>query len=552
MEIFKVENITYYYPDNEFPSLKQVSFKINDGELVLVVGPSGSGKSTLLKLLAGLVPNFYGGTLSGKVFFKGRDVTRAKKVLVPEIGIVFQEPEKQIILTDVEREIVFGMENLGMSKDLIKRRLAETLDFMGIRELMQRKTLELSGGQKQLVAIAGVLVMNPEVLLMDEPTSQLDLIHAEEVLNIIRKIAEETGKTVIMTEHKLERCLHFVDRVIAMKEGEVVFQGKPQEYCRWSIDNGFGIVPPIPRFFGELSMGVDPLPITVKEGRKVLLNMKFAGEEAVFDRKAKVQMKTEVLPEIEIKNLWFSYDNVNDVLKNISLRIYKGEFVSILGQSGAGKTTLIKNINGLLKPVKGKVEIQGRSIEGLTVYELSKKIGFLNQTLDNYLFNETVEEEIKYTLNNFKIEWTEKIYNILNKLGINQLKHKNPRDLSVGQKLRVVLAIILSAYPNILILDEPTRGMDYLNKAELGKLLLELKNQGVTIILATHDVEFAGEFCDRVVILFNGEIVADGNKKDVLVNNLYYSTQISKLFYGIRDVVVFEEAKKYLKEFKKE
>lgn len=549
MAIFKTKDLTYYYPNNSEPAVYQASLEIKEGEMVLLVGPSGCGKSTLLKMFAGLAPKFYGGTIGGHILFKNMDMAKESRSLAPEAAILFQDPEKQIILTDVEREIVFGMENLGLKPEMMKRRLAETLDFMGVRDIVGRRTTELSAGQKQKVALASILAINPEVLLLDEPTSQMDPISAEEILNTIRKIAEDTGKTIVIAEQKLERCLHLVDRVVAMETGMVRFQGDVQEYCRWAIENKSFFLPSIPRLFARVD--IERIPLTVKQGRMAINNMNSMkrnpqsiflpglGETNKLDSGEGSRGENTV---IKIKNLWFSYDGSRDVLKDINLEFKEGEFISILGQNGAGKSTLVKNINGLLKPSRGYIEIEGVATKNKSVAELSKKIGFLGQNPDNYLLNDTVEEEVKYTLSNFKLGWNEHVEEVMDLLGLRPYKGMNPRDLSTGQKQRVALASVLSVGPEILILDEPTRGMDYQRKNDLGRLLLDLKLQGKTIILVTHDVEFAAEFCDRAVIMFNGEIAADGSKRDILKDNLYYSSQVNKLFYGIKEIITFEEA----------
>jgi energy-coupling factor transport system ATP-binding protein len=551
MAIFKTESLTYQYPERAKPAIDRIDLEINQGELVMLAGPSGCGKSTLLRLFSGLAPSFYGGKVAGEIFFKDVGIIRKGKSLAPEVGILFQDPEKQIVMTDVEREIVFGMENLGFMSEVIKMRLAEIVDFMGIKDLIGRKTYELSAGQKQKIALASVLAMNPEVLLMDEPTSQMDPISAEELLNTVRKVAEDTGKTIIMAEQKLERCLHLADRVIAMNEGKVVFNGTPKDYCIWAFHEKFEFLPLIPRLFA--GMNIDTIPITVKEGRRAIGNRLLAigkdNKERQYEvvstnihrAKGKIDMK-KLQPEIEIKNLWFSYDGDNEILKDINIDIFKGEFVSILGQNGAGKTTFIKNINGLLKPSRGEIKIQGEKIKNKAISEVAKKVGYLGQNPDNYLLNDSVEQEILYTLNNFSMKWDESTNLLLRDMGLEAFRSVNPRDLSTGQRQRTALASVISVSPDILILDEPTRGMDYQNKRALADILKKARKQGMTIILVTHDIEFAAQVSDRVIIMFNGETVADGKSYEVLKNNLYYSPQMNKLFYGIADVMTFEEA----------
>ncbi len=540
MSLFRTENLTYCYPDKKKPSLRNIDLEVEQGETVLLAGTSGCGKSTLLKILAGLYPGFSGGRLDGQIYFRDKEIEGS---LAPKVGILFQDPEKQVLLSEVDREIAFGMENLGISRAVMKRRLAEVVDFTGLEGLTGKNVSHLSAGQRQKVALASVLAMDPEVILLDEPFSQADPISAEELVNVVRKMSEDTGKTLVLAEQKLERCLHFVDRVVAMEDGSIRFQGSPEQYCRWAANSSFGLLPPVPRFFA--AAGFEKLPLTVKEGRNCLSELK-AGTNTLSGREETEAARPGERQEISIRNLWFSYDSSGDVLKNISLDIYKGSFVSILGRNGTGKTTLLKNINSLLKPVRGSIQVDGKPTKGLNIYQLSQKIGYLSQNPDNYLLNDTVREEINYTLNNFRMKWDKDTDVLVKKLELEDFLDANPRDLSMGQRQRTVLASVLSVSPEILLLDEPTRGMDYMNKNRLGQVLLDLKAKGTTIVLVTHDVEFAAEFSDRLIIMFNGEIAADGEKRAVLKDGLYYTTQLGRLFHGVEDIYTFEDAQRWL------
>jgi len=544
MQIYKAENLTYFYPDTDYPALDGINLEISRGEMIVLAGHSGCGKSTLLKLLAGLVPAFYGGKIAGNAFFSDTNILKNLKSLAPQVGMLFQDPEKQLVTSTVEREIVLPMENIGINPIEARKRLTEVVCSVGIQELAGRKINTLSSGQKQKVALASILGMNPDVILLDEPTSQIDPISSEELLNTVRKIAEDTGKTIVMAEQKLERCLHFADRVIAMDNGRIVFDGDTREYCKWACQTGFEFIPVIPRLFS--GMNIDEIPITVKEGRKMLSKM--LDREELLKTDACVNFKIEAKPQLEIriKNLNFSYDDSKTILKEINLEIQKGEFVAILGQNGAGKTTLLKNINGLLKPERGIVEVGGAPIKGKSIYDLAQKITYLGQNPDDYLFNNTVKDEVSFTLDNFGNEWDKKTQELMVLLRLDKVEDKNPRDLSSGQKQRTALASVMCMAQDIILLDEPTRGMDYTNKESLGEMLLNFKNNGTTIILVTHDVDFAAEYCDRVVLMFEGQIIGDGAKQDILKNNLYYSSQVSKLFNGAEDFVTYKEALTHL------
>lgn len=548
MQVYKTEKLTYFYPDSKIPALDRINVEISKGEVILLAGHSGCGKSTLLKLFAGLVPAFYGGTVSGNAFFGETDILKRSKSLAPDVGILFQDPEKQLVTARVEREIALPMENMGVAYGEAKKRLMEVLHAAGIKELEDKRIETLSSGQKQKVALASILGMNPEVLLLDEPTSQIDPASSEELLNTVRKIAEDDGKTVIMAEQKIEKCLHFTDRVIAMHEGRIVFDGGTDKYCKWAYDTGFKFVPVIPRLFAALNP--DKTPVTVREGRKVLAKM-LDNKDICFRACSKPLTmdgrETECRESaVEVEKLYFSYYGSGSALRNINLRINKGEFAAILGRNGAGKTTLLKNINGLLMPQNGDVRINGVSTRGKSIYDIAQKIAYLGQNPDDYLFSDTVRDEVLFTLNNFGRVWDEKTTELVSKLGIEKVKDKNPRDLSSGQKQRTALASIMCILQGIVLLDEPTRGMDYINKDRLGEILLDLKSRGTTIILVTHDVDFAAEYSDRIIIMSDGEITADGLKEEVLSNNIYYSSQINKLFRGMGDLVTYKQAEEWL------
>lgn len=469
MQIYKTENLTYSYPDSEKPALNRINLGISRGEVILFAGNSGCGKTTLLKLLAGLVPAFYGGKISGSAYYKEISILSQLKPLAPQVGMLFQDPEKQLVTSTVEGEIVLPMENIGLKPAQIKERLDKVLGMVGIGNLIDKKICNLSSGQKQKVALASVLGMDPDVLILDEPTSQIDPEASEEILNTVKSLAGENGKTILIAEHKLEKCLPFVSRVIAVDAGRIAFDGRVDEYCRCAQNCG-----------NKTKAGSVPIPL----------------------RPSKTA--------IEIKNLCFSYDEAGDILRNINLTINKGEFTAVVGKNGSGKTTLLKNVNGLLIPKRGSVRIDGSPTKGNSIFELAQKISYLGQNPDDYLFNDTVKDEILFTLNNYKRKWDEETKKLLRLLNLDKVENKNPRDLSTGQKQRTALASVMCMFQNILLLDEPTRGMDYINKKALGELLQTLKNKGAAIVLVTHDMDFAAEYSDRIILMNEGEIIEDG------------------------------------------
>ncbi len=541
LPLFKVENLTYYYPETEKAALKKINLDIEEGEFILVAGGSGSGKSSFARALAGLIPDFYGGRIGGGVFFKGKDIrTMDRRKLAREVGMVFQDPEKQIVQTYVEAEIAFGLENLGLPPGEMLRRVAEVICFMNMTSVKEAFTANLSGGQKQKLALASVLAMQPNVLILDEPTSQLDPVSAEDILNLAKRLNEEMGFTVIMIEQRLERCFHLADRVLLMEKGEIICDGSAQEIARETIKKDVPFVPPVARFFAGLNTSL--VPTTIKEGRKLLRSYL---NEKVFTIEKQTSLEYKNLKSIvSLKNLWFAYPGGQEVLKDVSLDIKEGEFVAILGENGAGKSTMLKHIIGMFKPDRGRVQVLGKDINKNGFKEIRKFTAFLSQNPNDYLFQDTVEDELLFTLKNYGLKDLSVVEETLEKLQLLKYRKTNPRELSSGERQRVALASVLVTGPRLIILDEPTRGVDFRLKAELGRFLQREAEKGSTVIVVTHDVEFAAEFAARTVMMFSGRIVSDGEKHDVLGKSVFYSPQIGKICRGICEgVLTFAEAR---------
>lgn len=545
MPIFQVNNLSYYYPESEKPALKGINISVEEGEFLLVAGGSGSGKSTLARALAGLVPDFYGGVFSGRVLFKGRDICRMdRRKLSRHVGMVFQDPEKQLVKTEAEAEIAFGLENLGLPQQEMFRRVAEVMDFLDLAEAKGRFIDKLSGGQKQKIALASVLAMQPEAIILDEPTSQLDPASAEEFFNLIKRLNEEMGKTVVLIEQRLERCFHLADRVAIMKHGELIIEGAPQDVAVKSAAGGIPFIPPVTRFFA--GVGFSEIPVTVKEGRKILQEYIPLQDGDTAPPQSKDFDKLTVNDEdavLELKNVWFSYKDKRNVLREINLRIFPGEFVAILGANGAGKSTLLKIMSCLLFPDRGKVLFHGKECgKNQEIYQ-GGKAAYLSQNPNDYLFQDTVEQELDFTLKNFGMPDGGRIDRILEKLDLKRHRNKNPRDLSSGERQRVALASVLVTEPDLVLLDEPTRGVDYALKADLGGFLVDLCKGGVSVAVVTHDVEFAAEYAKRVIILYDGKVVSDGPTKQVLGNSMFYSTQMARMCRGFAaNIMTVEDA----------
>lgn len=504
-----IRNLTYYYPREQEPALKDIDLSIDEGEFILMLGESGSGKSTLARVFNGIVPEFYGGKIKGSV---------ENKV---DIGMVFQDPEKQLVMDTVEREIAFGLENIGTKHDSMHKKVMEALSFLNIGEIKNKKTYELSGGQKQKVAIGATIAMGYEFLVLDEPTSQLDPVAAEEILHILKRLNDELGYTIVLIEQRIDRCFHLADRIVFVENGEIIFDGEPRTFVVWNYKKDINFTPSISNYFAQT--GENQIPLTVKEGRKNLKRSSVSKEIAKY--KVKITEEYDTQKIITAKSVHFTYDNGKQALKGLELEVFQNEIIGIMGENGGGKSTLLKNISGLLKPSKGTLRVSG-------------KVGYLSQNPNDYLFNDTVYEELKYTLDQNKIKDLSIIDRILKDLDIYKYKDKNPRDLSGGERQRVALASILVIEPDILILDEPTRGLDRELKNKLGEIILQIKNKGKTIIIVTHDVEFVGKYCERVCFIFDGRAVQIGSKYEVLTDGIYYATQMNKLFRGYKDKVL--------------
>ncbi len=545
MALFEIENLTYFYPECDTPALKNINLHIEEGELLLIAGGSGSGKSSLARLLAGLIPDFYGGKLAGRVLFRGKKLSElGPRLLNTQVGIVFQDPEQQLVMTTVEAEIAFGLENLGLPQGEMFRRLAEVMGFLGLTSLKQEFTANLSGGQKQKVALASVLAMNPRVLILDEPTSQLDPLTADEFFNLVERLNKEMGYTVVLIEQRLERCFHLADRLAIMEGGKILRSGPVREVARWEAENSLPFLPPVAKFFAMLR--APALPLTVKEGRKELKKLYPSPpapekDQARPARLLPVPATRQDKRVVEAKNLWFTYPNGKEALKGVSLRVNRGEFAVIIGENAAGKTTLLKQLAGLLKPGRGRVLVMGKDTRTTALPELARRVGYLAQNPNTCLFQDTVEAELRFTLDNLGLEDGGVIDDVLKRLGLLPYRQTNPRDLSSGERQRVALAALLVAKPALLILDEPTRGVDCRLKKELGSCLAGLVREGLTVLMVTHDMEFAAEYAKRIIMLFDGRIVSDGSKHEVLGNSLFYSPQIARLFGGTVDGVLTVE-----------
>jgi energy-coupling factor transport system ATP-binding protein len=519
------EHVTYRYPGSAAPVLNDLSLTWEEGEFLLVMGPSGSGKSTLLRCLNGLVPHFYGGRMAGRVRVDGHDpVALGPRAMAGVVGFVFQDPEAQFVVDRVEDELAFALENQGLDPLLMRKRIEEVLDQLGIAHLRRRSVSTLSGGERQRVAIAAVMTLQPQVLVLDEPTSQLDPQGAEEVLDTLVKLNQDLGLTVILSEHRLERVVQYVDRILYLPGmGQSPLLDSPR-----SVLGEVELTPPLVTL--AKALGWSPLPLTIKEGRQFARQLALSAQ-ALPRRQVAANASAAA---ITVHGLGFSY-NGHPALRNISLDIRQGEFVALMGRNGSGKTTLLKQLVGLLKPDRGKVQIAAPGLQRVMdtrqapVDRIIEVVGYVPQNPNALLFNDTVRAELDFTRRSHGMPPVD-ADELLSRLGLRSHGEQYPRDLSVGERQRVALASILVAEPQILLLDEPTRGLDYQQKAALVTFLQGEKGKGRTIVMASHDVELVATCADRVVLLGDGEIVVDGPARQVMSESLVFASQINKLF----------------------
>ncbi len=527
--MIELSHVSYSYPGAAGPALRDLSLSVVEGEFLLVCGPSGAGKSSFLRALNGLVPHFYGGRFSGGVRLWGRDTLQHQpRDLADLVGFVFQDPESQFVVDVVEDEIVFGMENLGLPQTIMRRRAEEVLDQLGIAHLRRQRVSALSGGEKQRVAIAAVLAAQPRALVLDEPTSQLDPHGAEEVLTALQKLNADLGLTIILCEHRLERVVQYADRILFFPggEGQQPTIGPTREML-----GQIGLVPPL-QGLGR-ALGWEPLPLTIKDGRA------FAGRrQAAGGRRQAARPAQHSAPSVSVSGVTVRYGE-HEALYRLSLAARPGELLALMGRNGSGKSTLLRALIGLARPSEGRVEVAGRDIARAPTEELARAVGYVPQDPRSILYHDTLREELEFTLRarqpatgNRRQQAAEKIEEALEALGIAHLAGAYPRALSGGEAQRAALAAILVGGPQILLLDEPTRGLDYAAKADLAGRLRALCAAGRTVIMATHDVELAASCADRVALLGDGELVVEGPAAEVLGDSLYFSPQIAKLFPG--------------------
>ena len=526
MAHFQIENLSFAYPAaGEKLSLNEVSLQVEQGEYVVLCGKSGSGKTTLLRHLKPvLTPH---GRRRGRVLFNGVPIEKlSQRDQAAKIGYVMQNPDDQIVTDKVWHELAFGLENLGCEQTTMRTRVAEMACYFGIQDWFHRDVAKLSGGQKQLLNLAAIMAMQPEVLILDEPTSQLDPIAAADFLNTVRKINLELGTTVIITEHRLEDIFPYADRAVVMDGGRIIADDTPRNIGRLLHESGsklFAAMPtPVRVFYSAGAEG--ECPLTVREGR-TWLSRDFSAPPKVTGLPAEAERETKETV-LSLKELWFRYEkNGVDVLRGVNMEVPAGRISAIVGGNGAGKSTTLKAVCGICRPYRGKIKVFGKPVEKYRASELfCGCLAMLPQDPRSLFVKKTVREELEEMGADEKT-----LVQIARECQVEGLMDAHPYDLSGGEQQRVALAKVLLTGPKLLLLDEPTKGIDSFFKEKLAEILCQLKKQGITIVMVSHDIEFCARYADQVSMFFDGQILTTDTPRRFFGGNSFYTTAAARM-----------------------
>lgn len=544
MAHFEIKNLSFSYPTaKDRLALNNINLNIEKGEYIAVCGKSGSGKTTLLKHLKSvLAPH---GSVRGEIIFEGKPLSQADlREQSSKIGYVMQNPDNQIVTDKVWHELAFGLESLGEDQKTIRIRVAEMASYFGIQGWFHKSVTELSGGQKQLLNLASIMAMQPTVLILDEPTSQLDPIAAADFLNTVRKINLELGTTVIITEHRLEDIFHAADRVVVMDKGSIFAVDEPRNIGKLLKEQNnemFAAMPsPVQIYYGVESDL--KCPLTVREGRNWLSQV-FENKE-IKEKSIIEEMRREDetgVPAISVKEAWFRYSKESqDVLKGVNLNVPKETIFAIVGGNGTGKSTTLKSICNICKPYRGQILIDGKRIEKYKSGELFKgNLAMLPQDPQSLFVKKTVKEDLEEMLD--KGDREKRIEEVADICDISHLLESHPYDLSGGEQQRTALAKVLLTDPKILLLDEPTKGIDNFFKLKFADILKKLKASGVTVLMVSHDVEFCAKYADIVGMFFDGNVITANTPKKFFAQNSFYTTAANRMSRHIFENAITNE-----------
>ncbi|MDX6639693.1 MAG: energy-coupling factor transport system ATP-binding protein [Solirubrobacteraceae bacterium] len=517
MSVLVFDAVGYRYPGAASAALHDVSFAVGEGEFVVVAGLSGSGKSSVVRAASGLAPHALGGTFSGRVVAGGLDTREhGPGELAAEVGTLLQDPETQVVMGTVRAELAFPLENRGEPPAAVARGVEEAALALGIPHLLDRATGELSGGELQRVALGAALAGHPRLVVLDEPTSQLDPVAGDELIWLLRRLNEEWGTTIVLVEHRLERCLAAADRVLALRDGALAFDGAPGPFLDWALVSQPALATPGARLFAAAGLG--PAPVGVKQARAALrarAPLPEAAPPAVAapPRRGRRRDRDGAL---RFDRVWHELRGGRTILRDIDLRLAPGECVALMGRNGAGKSTLLRHAKGLLEPTRGRVRVSGR-------------VALLLQHPGDLLFADRVGDELDPAA--------------LAAAGLSHLADRHPRDLSGGERQRLALAVATAGDEQaaVVCLDEPTRGMDRARKGELAADVQRLAAGGAAVLVATHDPEFAVAFADRVILLGDGEVLADGSPAEILAGGWYFATEVARILRGAGGALTAEQ-----------
>jgi energy-coupling factor transport system ATP-binding protein len=533
--MIEFDHVSVTYADASSPVLRDVCLAVDEGELALVVGRTGVGKSTLLGAVNGLVPHFTGGTLAGRVLVDGRETrTHPPRELADVVGVVGQDPLSGFVTDTVEEELAYGMEQLAVPASVMRKRVEETLDLLGIAELRDRPLFQLSGGQQQRVAIGSVLTAHPRVLVLDEPTSALDPHAAEEVLAAITRLVHDLGVTVLLAEHRLERVVQYADRIIEVMADGSVCAGPPAAMLASTQ-----VAPPVVEL-GRLA-GWDPLPLSVRDARRLAPPLRQRlGDRPVPPRRPTVDGRIAGTI-MRARNITVRY-GATTAVRGVDIELRQGEVTALMGRNGSGKSSLLWAIQGSGPRQSGTVDIEGADPKSLSAAKARAVVGLVPQTPADLLYLDTVAEECDQADRESGGASPLPARELLDRLSPGIPPDMHPRDLSEGQRLSLVLAVQLSASPTIVLLDEPTRGLDYNAKHSLVGIIDRLAGEGRSVVVSTHDVEFVAAVADRVLVMAAGEIVADGPAPEVMVASPSFAPQVAKILAPLEVLTVEQVA----------
>ena len=555
MEILRVDGLKFSYPNQLKKALNNINFSIDEGDFVLICGESGCGKSTLLRhLKPELSPH---GQVSGDIYYYSQKINDySSKQLASEIGYVLQNPDSQIVTDKVWHELAFGLENMGLDTQSIRLRVAEMASFFGIQGWFRKNVNDLSGGQKQLLNLASIMAMQPKILILDEPTSQLDPIAAKDFIDTLVRINKELSTTIIMTEHNLEDIYSVCDKVIVMEDGKVICNDT--NYKVVDILSGdknhkmFKSLPTPSKIYNQLNgylEGTSKSPLTVKDCRQWLND---SMDEVTITKLDDTETEINIDEKdreiaIELKDVYFQYNKISEpTIRDLSFKVYKGEIYSILGGNGTGKSTTLSLVARQRKPQRGKIfinNIEMKKYNNKSLYE--NNLALLPQNPQSLFVFETVREDLEEVLilQNKDREYIDKEVKRVSKLlDIEHLLEHHPYDLSGGELQRAGMAKVMLLNPKIILLDEPTKGLDAYCKEEIGKMLLKLRDTGVTIVVVSHDIEFSARYSDRCAMFFDGSIVSEGTPKEFFLGNNFYTTVSNRIARNIfEDTLIYED-----------